>query len=412
MSNEETHSHIAKSQLSERLYYLIFLGGMVALAPLSIDAYMPAIPAIANEFGSPVTLVNLTISIFLLGMAVGQVFGGPLSDQYGRRNIGLFGLGLYLIFTLLICFASNVLQILSLRFLQAIGAGFAGVICLAQIHDVFPASVASKKIANVMLVMLIAPVIGPMLGALLSQNGWRSIFIMLLIISMILLITYILMVPETLAASRRSSKSFSNIFLGYHSVVTQKNNGKRLALWYSLFHGASFGVFICYLTSITQISMSIYGLSEFAFALLFGVNSLFLISGNRIAKFWLNRISSINLVRRANLAQIILLFMLSVSASLINLPLSVFSIGIAALMICQAALNPSIAGAYIALFGHDAGVASAWFSTMQFGIGAIMGSVAAVVSIFINTNYIALVFIAMLASSLLARIFLSIASER
>lgn len=406
MNHQQASPHAKNFQFSERLYYLLFLGGLGALAPLSIDTYMPTIPAIAKEFSSPIALVNLTMSVFMFGMGIGQLFGGPLSDQFGRKKIGMVGLSVYVIFSLFICFATSIQQVLALRAFQALGAGFASVICLAQIRDVYPPSEASKKVANVMLIMLIAPMVAPMLGAVLSQYGWRTVFYLLAAIGIGLLTSYIFWIPETLSNNKRSVRSFTSVIDSYYSVITHRRQNKRLALWYSLFHGASFGIFVSYLTSIAHISMSVYALSKFAFASLFAVNAVFLILGNRIGRALLDKASPIKLVRKANLVQIFILLALAMTSSFYELPFTIFCIGIAALMVCQAILNPSISGAYIALFDRDAGTASAWLSTVQLCLGAFVGSLAAIASMIFEVEFIASVFYVMLFSAVLGRLFL------
>ena len=139
-------------------WFLVFLGGLVALTPLSIDAYLPAMPDMAGHFATDFTAVNLTLTLYVLGSAAGQFFGGALSDHLGRRPLGLLGLLVFVLASLLITVATSIQQVWLLRVLQALGGGVASVICMAQVRDIFTAEEVPVKIANIILIMLLAPI--------------------------------------------------------------------------------------------------------------------------------------------------------------------------------------------------------------------------------------------------------------
>ena len=182
--------------------FLLFLGGVVALAPLSIDAYLPAIPAMAVYFDVNIVAVNLSLSTYVLGAAMGQFFGGALSDFLGRRRLGIAGLLMFVVCSLLITVATSIEKVWLLRALQALGGGVASVICMAQVRDIYPPEEVGKKIANVILVMLVAPTVAPMIGALLMQLGWKSIFYFLALYAGLYLMIYFFYVPETNMGAR------------------------------------------------------------------------------------------------------------------------------------------------------------------------------------------------------------------
>jgi DHA1 family bicyclomycin/chloramphenicol resistance-like MFS transporter len=119
-------------------YLIFFFGALTAVGPLSIDAYLPGIPAMARAFGVSVVALQNTLNVFLVGYAIGQFFGGALSDQIGRKRVGYSGLTVYVLTSIAIAFASSVEQMLTLRFFQAIGGGFSTVICMATVRDICP----------------------------------------------------------------------------------------------------------------------------------------------------------------------------------------------------------------------------------------------------------------------------------
>ena len=151
-------------------YFLFFVATIVALAPFAIDTYLPALPTMAAALGVDIVQMNLTMSTYMAGFAIGQLIGGPVSDQIGRRRIGVAGLLLFIATSLLIANAESALEIQVLRAVQAFGGGFASVICMAMVRDSYSAAEAAKRFPTVMLVMLSAPLLAPVIGAFLLDR--------------------------------------------------------------------------------------------------------------------------------------------------------------------------------------------------------------------------------------------------
>ena len=157
-------------------YLIFFFGALAALGPLSIDAYLPGIPAMASDFGVSVVSLQNTLNVFLIGYAIGQFFGGALSDQIGRKLVGYTGLSVYLVSSIAIAYTGTVGEMLALRFVQAIGGGFSTVVCMATVRDVYPVEQLGRRFATVTMVLLIAPLVAPALGAAVLPLGWEMIF--------------------------------------------------------------------------------------------------------------------------------------------------------------------------------------------------------------------------------------------
>lgn len=208
---------------------------MVGLGPFAVDTYLPALPTMAEFFATDIVALNITVSTYLLGFGLGQLFGGPVSDQIGRKPVGMVGLGLFILTTIAIMFADSILQVQLLRALQAIGGGFATVICNAMIRDAYEPMEAAKRFPMVMLVMLIAPLAAPVLGSFLMDLGWEAIFVFLGVYALVLMFGFS-RVPETV--SNPSAKiRFGEIVPQYVAVLTRRVGGRLVPLRYMLTMG-------------------------------------------------------------------------------------------------------------------------------------------------------------------------------
>src|SRR5688572_33049491 len=184
----------AEGRVAPPWYLIFFFGALAALGPLSIDAYLPGIPAMASAFGVSVVSLQNTLNVFLVGYAIGQFFGGALSDQIGRKRVGYSGLTVYVLTSIAIAFASSVEQMLTLRFFQAIGGGFSTVICMATVRDIYPVEQLGRRFATVTMVLLIAPLVAPALGAAVLPLGWEMLFVLKAVYAGVLLDLYFLLV--------------------------------------------------------------------------------------------------------------------------------------------------------------------------------------------------------------------------
>ena len=382
-------------------FFLVFLGGLVALAPLSMDAYMPALPNMATYFGVEIAAVNLTLTAYVLGNALGQLFGGALSDHLGRRPVGLVGLLVFVIASLSITAATDIGQVWALRALQALGGGAASVVCMAQVRDVYPPQQVPKKIANVTLVMLVAPMVAPTIGALLMQLGWKSVFLFLAAYTGLYLIVYFLYMPETSAEGRKALTAKA-LLTSYLAVLRHRVQSKPLAQRITAFSACGSGIFLSYLTNAAFIYMQHFGLGEFQFAAAFAAGGLAIMAGNRIAAALLGRHPPLRILRWANA-----LHLTVVAAGLVCSWLLPHSLpaGMAVLLLIVGiggAVAPSASGFYMSLFDRDAGSAASLHSTLIFMVGALFGALAAVLS----ADGLTPIFLVMLAAGTLARLAL------
>jgi len=390
-----------KQQLTVSRFFLIFVAGLAALGPLAIDAYLPTLPNLARDFSVDMAAANLTVSTFMMGMALGQFLGGPLSDQLGRKTIGLIGLSIFIVASLLITVASNIEQVLILRLIQAIGGGFTSVICMAQVRDVFEPKDVGKKFANIILVILIAPMFAPTIGTLISAYGWRTIFLALAGFTTLMALIYLVKIPET-NLSTSQNFSFKQIFIGYWAAITHKTNGNLVALRYALFAGFSAGVLFCYVTNAAFILIEHFEQTKFEFSLYFGVMVFALMVGNRLTARVMNTADLPSIIYWANLLQLITATAMVILCFVSQPTLWQILFGMGILMACNGAISPASGGHFISLFDKNIGAASSLNSTLMFAFGSLIGGLGSLLS----KGELLPIFAVMLGASIVARILL------
>ncbi|TYZ29752.1 multidrug effflux MFS transporter [Selenomonas caprae] len=247
-----------------RLWLTVFLGIMSAMAPLSTDMYLPALPTVQTDLGISASLAQLTLTMTIIGMAIGQIFTGPLSDRYGRRGPLFIGMILFILATAGCVWAQDIRLFLLCRFL----AGFAGasgiVIARAIARDVCEGAELTRFFALLMMVNGLAPIIAPVLGGqILLFTSWRGVFVVLVFIG-ILQALATLAYKETLPKEQRL-KGLSESFRKYPQLLRD-----RYFLGHCLLQCFVFGAFFSYLAGSSFVFQNIYQVSPQTFSLIFG----------------------------------------------------------------------------------------------------------------------------------------------
>ncbi|MEH6610968.1 MAG: multidrug effflux MFS transporter [Halioglobus sp.] len=392
--------------LAHSRFFLIFMAALVALAPLSIDAYMPAIPMLAEYYGVKISAVNLTMSTYLVSSGLGQFLGGALSDHLGRKPIGLLGLLTFVGATILITLSTTIEQMQLWRFFQGLGGGFATVICMAQLRDIYPAEEVAKRFAKVMLVVLIAPMVAPAIGSVIMQLGWKAIFVFLGAYGLLFLLIYIFVVPETRQGDR-IRPSFTSMFMSYVQVVNHRIDGKRMAIRYALFGAIVSGVFFSYLTNAAFVYMDQFDLNEFQFSLTFAAGGLAMMAGNATAIRLMGRFSALTILLSANLAQIGVLIAVLL---MVLLEVASFWVLFTALLLVLAmcgAISPTASGSFVKFFDRLSGSAASISATLTYTIGAGIGALAAT----LGSDNLAPIFMTMLGAAVIAQLLLRTVEE-
>jgi DHA1 family bicyclomycin/chloramphenicol resistance-like MFS transporter len=358
-------------------YLIVFFGALVALGPLSMDAYLPAMPAMAEAFGVGIVSLNNTLSAFLIGYATGQFFGGSFSDQVGRKRIGYSGLALYIVASFAISFASSVEQMLVLRFVQAVGGGFSTVICMATVRDVYPLQELGRRFATITMIVLVAPLIAPVLGAFLLPLGWEAIFIVKAVYAVMLLVLYTVVVPET-REGRWRDLSVRAIFSQCAEVVTRRVDGRHLPIRYAVVMALSGSVLMTFVTNASFVYIEYFGVSPSRFPMLFGLSVIGFMAANLFSMRRLHSDNAPAFFRRG--LQIQLLAALLLLAVVLTGFVHVWTV-VPLVVVTMATLGlvgPAGSARYMSFFQRLAGSASSVQMTLMFALGGVLGAASGV----------------------------------
>ena len=352
------------------LRLLLILGGLSAFGPLAIDLYLPAFPAIARSFITDTEHVQLSLAVYFVGLALGQVFYGPIADRCGRRKPLLFGIGVFSLASLACALAPTLEWLLVARFFQALGGCAGMVVNRAVVRDLCSPIESAKVFSKLMLVMGIAPILAPLAGGgLMLAGGWRSIFGFLMLFSAAFWLLVLLRLPETLPADGPRSQLSSA--LGRYGRLLREPE----FMFHALTGGMAMAGMFAYIAGSPFVFIQLYGIPAEHYGWLFGINSAGFILAAQFNSRFLRRRTPLQLLRTTTV-----LFMFSTLAlPLIALaqteslwPLMVplfFCMAILALVV------PNSSACALAGQGHQAGVASALMGTMQFTVAGL-GSAA------------------------------------
>lgn len=353
---------------------ILVLGLLVALGPLTIDMYLPALPAIAEDLTVSSSLVQLTLTGTLAGLALGQLIVGPLSDSLGRRKPMIAGIALHMSASLLCMFAANITVLGIARGLQGLGAAAAMVVAIAVVGDLYAESVAATVMSRLILVLGVAPVLAPSLGAaILLGASWRWVFAALVVLAGALLVLGVFALPETLPAGHRRPLNVRGIAETYLELL-QDLRFVVLVLIAAL--GMS-GLF-AYIAGASFVLQGRYGLDQTSFALVFGAGAIALIGSTQC---------NVVLLRRHSPQHIMVWALVAASASgAVFVALALAHIGgvlgfILPVWVILGAMGLVIPNApAVALTRHPdaAGTAAALLGGAQFGLGAVVAPVVGV----------------------------------
>ncbi|CAM3606865.1 multidrug effflux MFS transporter [Mycobacterium frederiksbergense] len=381
------------------------LGLMIALGPLTIDMYLPALPRIAEDLSVSSSVVQLTLTGTLAGLAFGQLIIGPLSDSLGRRVPLMAGIALHMAASLVCLFAPNIEVLGAGRVLQGFGAAAAAVVAVAVVGDLYVDSAAATVMSRLILVLGVAPVIAPSLGAVvLLKASWHWIFAVLVVLAGLLFLLAALALPETLPTSHRRPLHVRSIVATYGELL-RDFRFVTLVLVAALSMAGLFG----YIAAAPFVLQGDYGLNQQSFALVFAAGAIILIGATQ---------SNVVLLRRfAPQAIMLVALVISVIAAIVFVVLAVTGVaGLAGflgpVLVILGGMGLVLPNApAVALSRHHdaAGTAAALLGAAQFGLGAVT---APVVGMLGNNEFaLALVMLVGSAIALAAMVFVGVPSR-
>ncbi|WP_338543502.1 multidrug effflux MFS transporter [Paenibacillus tundrae] len=277
---------------TSRIRMALILGTLSAFGPLSLDMYLPALPTLAADFESSTSYAQLSLTACMVGLALGQLLAGPLSDVRGRRTPLIAGLLLYTIASILCLVSPTMGSFVVLRFIQGV-AGAAGiVISRAVVRDVYDGPELTRFFSLLMLINGVAPIAAPIIGGLLLEyTSWRGVFILLSLIGVLTLLAVIFGLGETLPADRRSSGGLKQTLVTFRQIASN-----RLFMGYALTQGFVGAGMFAYISGSPFVLQKIYGISPQMFSLCFAINGLGIILASQIAGRLAGKVSETRLL--------------------------------------------------------------------------------------------------------------------
>lgn len=294
------------------LLFIIILGALTAIGPLSIDMFLPGLPNIKNDFHTTASNAQLTISFFMVGLAFGNLFAGPISDSKGRKKPLLIAMVIFTLASLVIIFVTNIWVMIILRLIQGLTGGAGAVISRAVTSDKYSGNDLTKFLSLLMLVNGVAPVIAPALGGLiLSFTGWRMVFIILTIFGLLMFIGTLFKVPESLENEHRVNSNIGTMFKNFKDLFATP----RFVLP-MLIQGVSFVLLFTYISASPFIVQKIYGFSPLQFSIMFASIGITLIISSQLTGKLVDYFDRQSILRMMTVIQI--LGVIIVSMTLIN----------------------------------------------------------------------------------------------
>lgn len=353
-----------------KLLIVSLLGALSVITPFAIDMYLPAFPVAAKELGVESSAIALTLSSYFIGLALGQVFYGPLLDRYGRKKPIYAGMALFILASFGCAKVSSITALIVLRFIQALGGCVAQTGAITMVHDFFPANERAKVLSLLFLFIAVSPLLAPSFGGMLMLTfGWRAVFWALAIVGAALIALIYWRLPEGHKPDAGISLKPLPILKEYVAIARHP----RFATY--AFAGAfSFAGLFAYVAGSPIIFMEGFHLSTKAFSAIFAVLAMGFIGGSQINVALLRRFSSETLFLRVLAVQAIagMLFLIGAWQGWWELyaTLALFFVFLS----CTGITYPNAAALALMPFSRNAGSASALLGFLQLGVGAVIST--------------------------------------
>lgn len=354
---------------------LVFiLGALTVMGPFAIDMYLPALPEIGHELGVGVGRAQYTVSVFLLGLAVGQALLGPVVDRWGRRRPLLAGLAVFVVAAIGCARAPSMTMLLAWRFVMALGASASTIVPRAVVRDLFDERESARMYSLLMLILGVSPIFAPSIGGqLIGLAGWRGIFWVLAGLGVACIVAVTFFLPDLPSGQRPGRGGVGRALRTYWSLLKDRRFFAAV-----LVAGFMMGTIFNCLTGSAFVLIKLYGLTPQQYALAFGFNGLGLIVASQLNRVLVARYPVRRVVGAALAGSVVagLLLVLTSASRWGGLPVLIMLLFMN--LAAAGMIMPNIAAIAMAPFGEIAGSASALLGTIQFGMGAAAGSLAGV----------------------------------
>lgn len=356
--------------------WVLIMGVMIAIGPLAIDMYLPALPSMAEEFGVSTTNVARSVPAYFIGLVFGQLFYGPFSDRVGRVKPMYIGMTIFITASVICAMTNDEWVLFVARTIQALGACVTGVVTRATIRDTLNPIQSARAFSLMVLVMGVAPILAPTLGAMILQVfDWHVLFWFLAAYGVLIVILTKLFLKETLLPENRNTRPVSETFIGYVDLL--KDSTFTIP---AVAAGLLQGSFFIYLSIASILFMENYGLSEREFAIAFGANAFGFIALTQVNQFLTKKFRLVQLLRFGALMQVISAICLLMLGLIFGGGAN-FVLVFVAIFVCIAGLGftqPNAGAIALAFQKKRAGMAAAMQGALQFSVGIFGGLILSI----------------------------------
>lgn len=350
----------------------IFLGMLAAIAPLSTDMYLPALPEMMEDFGVMPSMIQMTLTASMAGMALGQIVAGPVSDEQGRRKPLMIGMLVFAVSSAACVFVKSIYIFLVFRFIQGCSGGAGIVIARAIARDVCKGPALTRFFSMLMLVNGLAPILAPVIGGqILRFSTWEGVFVLLTVIGVVLTICAIIM-TETLSARRRVEGGVFASLKGFKGLFSQK-----YFMGHCVMQCFGFAAFFAYISGSSFVFQNIYHVSPQIFSIIFGVNGIGLMLSGALTGRLAGRVADWKILRTALYIAVVGSILL-LAGFIVHIPLLAVIVILfftVSTLSCMATSSFSLA---MQSQGRNAGSASALIGFFSMISGAVMAPVVGI----------------------------------
>lgn len=365
--------------MTHRQYFtlVLILGALSTISPFSIDMYLPGFPAIADDLRTTIDVVQLSLTSYFVGIAVGQLLYGPLLDRFGRKKPLYAGLSFYVIASFGCALIQSADALILMRFIQAVG-GCAGMVAAqALVRDLFPIERIAQAFSWITLVIAVSPMIAPAVGSYVAVAfGWQAIFLILAALATLLIAGVYLALPDGKGPDRSLSLGPKPVLKNFAMVMKQPQ-----FLLYTLAGGIATSAPFAYIAGSADVFMNVYDVSEEEYGWIFAFIAFFIIGSTQLNHFLLRRFTSEQIIKTTLIYQTVIAFMLIAGTWFFTMG-KYELIGLTALFLGgQGLTNPNANALALAPFSKHAGSAASLAGSFRMGMA---GLVSALVSLFHN----------------------------
>jgi MFS transporter, DHA1 family, multidrug resistance protein len=349
---------------------ILILGTLTTVSPLSIDMYLPAFSEMARDLGSTSAKISLSLASYFIGLAIGQIFYGPLLDRFGRKKPLYFGLALYMI-TSIGCMKSPSVEVLiALRFVQALGGCVALVAAMAMVRDFFPVEESARIFSLLMLILGLSPLLAPTLGGFItSWLGWQWVFIVMSGIVFLIVVLVYVYLPEGHVPDPSVSLKPGPMLATFYTILKHPQ-----FYTYTLSGAFSFGAMFVYVAGSPMIFMETFHVLPQTYGVIFAFLSVGFIGGNQLNILLLKKYKSEQIFRFALVCQVAagIVFLTGVLNNWYGLAATIGMFFV--FLSCLGLTYPNAAALALAPFTRNAGSASALLGSLQIGVAGLVSS--------------------------------------